>query len=166
LILSLSLYLSLSLSPTRLPLNPQNWSIQKKCKSFHLQMQQKWRYTIMHTKIIMEWFPNHLGKSWSLFGRLWTPESLALAGAGVACVALIRMPTTAHAFPCVHPPARPPQKSDFCGRTKSKCIFIEGEMYFHFYLKVNTLNLNWIFYAKKISKISPKKKLEVLLCKV
>jgi hypothetical protein len=29
-------------------------------------------------------------------------------------------------------------------------------MYFHFYLKVNTLNLDWIFYAKKISKISPK----------
>jgi hypothetical protein len=22
-------------------------------------MQQKWRYTIMHTKIIVEWFPNH-----------------------------------------------------------------------------------------------------------
>jgi hypothetical protein len=68
--------LSPSLSPTRLPLNPQNWSIQKKSKSLHLQMQQKWRYTIMHTKIIVEWFPKSFGK---IIVPIWTSLNSGVA---------------------------------------------------------------------------------------
>jgi hypothetical protein len=73
-------------------------------------MQQKWWYTIMHKKIIVGWFPNHLEKSWSQFGRLWTPES---QGAGVACVELIRMPTTARVFPSVPRLPGPPKNLTF-----------------------------------------------------